>query len=95
MMKSSRELEKIQSKIDALKNQQQKLIEQRQKEITYLISQSRLAELDNKTLMGGFLHISQTLTVNPHLKESWQQAGLTFLRKSKNNPIRRKLEKVA
>lgn len=84
MMKSSLKLEKIQSKIEALKSQQQQLIEQRHKEITTLISKANLTDFDDKTLMGGLLHISQTLTINPQQKEEWHQAGLTFLRKSRD-----------
>lgn len=87
MMKSSLKLEKIQSKIDTLKSQHQKLVEQRHKEITTLVSKANLTDFDDKTLMGGLLHLAQTLTTNPEQKEAWQQAGLTFLRKSKSSKL--------
>lgn len=87
MMKASMKIEKIQSKIDALKSQQQKLVEQRQKEITAVVSKANLIDFDDKTLMGGLLHLAQTLITNPEQKEAWHQAGLTFLRKSKSSKI--------
>ena len=87
MMKSSLKLEKIQSKIEALKSQQQQLINQRHKEITTLIAKVDLSETENATLVGGLLHVAQTIATNPEQKEAWHQAGLTFLRKSKPSKL--------
>ncbi len=83
-MKSSVKMQQIESTIAVLERTRKNLLEQRNQEIAQLISRIDLASIDNKTLMGGFLHLSHTLNTDPSKKEEWRIAGEKFLRKSRN-----------
>ena len=72
-------IQRLESKIADLNIQYQQLLEQRHQEIAGLVSRVGLQNIDNKTLVGGFLHLAHHLRTTPSQKEAWHQAGQTFL----------------
>ena len=79
-MKSSLKMQQLEAKIADLKSQQQSLIKKRNAEIAELVSHVGLHAADNKTLVGGLLHILEIVNINAPQKEAWQEAGSKFLR---------------
>jgi len=88
-------MQKIESRISELQSQYKKLIDDRNREITKLVSKLELNQYDNETLMGGLLFVQNTLSSNPQLLEEWKSAGETFLQKSKTRIPKNKSKTVS
>lgn len=82
-MKASLKISQIESKISDLQSQKQRLLEDRQKEITTLIAFLDLASLEDKILIGGLQFLKHTITTKDSLVEDWHYAGEQFLRHTK------------
>ena len=94
-MKSSLKMQQLEAKIADLKSQQQSLIKKRNTEIAELISRVGLHVIENKTLVGGLLHILEVTNANSPQKEAWQEAGARFLRGRKSDFKRSISDKAA
>lgn len=79
-MKSSLKIEEINTQIATLTSQHQKLVDQRTSEIAHLISRVGLNSVEDKTLLGGFLHMVTVLSTPSPQQEAWRVAGQKFLR---------------
>jgi len=82
-MSASTKLHQLESKISELQKQHQLLLKERQQEIAALISMVDLAQLDDKTLMGGLLFLKEKITTQNPMMETWHTAGEKFLRQYK------------
>ena len=81
-----RGMQQLGSKISELQDQYQRLLKERQQEISALLSTLDLAHLDDKTLIGGLLFIKAKTTTKDPILEAWHDAGEKFLRHTKLQP---------
>lgn len=82
-MKSSLKMQQIESKIADLQSQHDQLIQKRNSEVAELVLKVGLHTIDNKTLVGGLLHVLNVINTNPSQKEAWHDAGQKFLKRRK------------
>ena len=80
---ASLKMRQIQSKISALESEYQELFTQRHYDIAKILIHMDFAEVDDKTLVGGFLHLKHLLSNHDPQTEGWCDAGGRFLRRHK------------
>jgi hypothetical protein len=77
----------LEAKISGLQAQYQRLLKERQQDITNLLSTVDFIHLDDHTLLGGLLFLKEKTTsqdiANKSLMEAWRDAGEKFLRRTK------------
>ena len=87
-MKSSFKIQKLEAQIEALRVQQNQLIQERNLEIAEVIHALALHTFDPRILVGGLIHIAESLSYDTPEMEEWQDAGEKFLRQL-GRPTRR------
>ncbi|MBT5389432.1 MAG: hypothetical protein HOL16_01825 [Alphaproteobacteria bacterium] len=81
-MNASLKIQQIEKKIADFQEKHNRLLEQRQKDISALIATLNLSHIDNKTLMGGLIFLREKITTEDPMVEVWRDVGGRFLRRT-------------
>lgn len=90
-MTASLKLQKLESKISALRAQQDQLLQQQANDISKIILRLDLGRVEMSMLTGNLLEFREKINTKAPESEGWRQAGEKFLRVGKAKATRKAL----